>query len=94
MSEKYFMCCEKCFQRICKRSTKAAKLWMTLCSIECMNGLSRLEMQDSPALRTLELMDFVVTTDIPGYIAVNLKKGFVTTEEGTPFFCIEGLLHE
>lgn len=93
MSEKYFICCEECFEKIGKKSTSAARLWMDLCAIECQYGLINFKAFDDPALRTLETSGYIITTDKPKHINVRLI-GRMETEEGQPFFCSKEGLHE
>ncbi len=93
MSNKYFVCCEECFENIGKRSTAAARLWMDLCALDCQYGLTNLKGHDNPALRTLEMSGYVLTTDKPKHVCIQLR-GRMETEDGQPFFCSKEGLHE
>ena len=93
MSSKYFVCCEECFKHIGKESTSAARLWMDLCALECQYGLVNLKIRENPALRTLELFGYVVTTDKPQHISIKLI-GCMETDDGQPFFCAKEGNHD
>ncbi len=92
---RYFICCEKCFEAIGKRSTRAAKMWMDVCTMRLQYGQPfRLKTARSSELRILETMGFLVSTDEEeDCIAVRVN-GHMTTEEDEHFFCIKGGKHE
>lgn len=93
MNDKYFVCCEQCFENIGKRSTNAARLWMDLCAVECEYGLINFKSMDNPCIRTLEHLGFLITTDKLKYISIRLK-GRMETTSGEPFFCSREGFHE
>lgn len=91
---KYFICCEKCFEKIGKRNTKAAKLWMEFCAMRLQEGgIVVLQSADFPELRVLETMGFLVSTDQHNSLAVQVN-GHMNTEEGEHFFCVKEGRHE
>ncbi len=58
------LCCDSCFGLIARRSTSAAKLWMDLCDIQIKTpNRFGLKLVDIPALRLLEILGFVLTSD-------------------------------
>lgn len=89
LMNKYFICCERCFEIIGRKNTGAAKLWMNLCAL-CMQRGNLLEIytRDLPELRQLETLGFLVTTDKSDNLAIKLK-GHCMTEQGEDFFCIK-----
>jgi len=77
-----------------KKSTNAAKLWMDLCAIRLSTSeVFTLETQDTPELRALELMGFVVSSDKCSGIAIKIK-GHCSTYDGENLFCIKEGRHE
>jgi hypothetical protein len=91
---RYFICCEKCFETICKRNTKAAKLWMDFCAFHLQErGLVILHSSDFPELRILEKMGFLISTDQKNSLAIRVH-GQMRTTEGDNFFCVKGGRHE
>ena len=91
---KYFICCQKCFEKIGKHNTKAAKLWMDFCAIHLEeSGLIILKSVDFPELRTLETLGFLVSTDHENYLYIRVK-GHMTTTIGEHFFCVKEGRHE
>ncbi len=93
MTNKYFICCDKCFEVIGKYNTKAAKLWMDLCSLRMSMGEIITLSQNCPEIRDLELLGFLVSTDQISSISLRIK-GYIPTEDGQHFFCIKEGLHE
>ncbi len=86
---RYFICCEQCFESIGKRNTNAARFWMDLCALKLEKGeIFVLKTCDFPELRALELLGFVVSTDIHSGIALRIK-GHCHTEDGQHFFCLK-----
>jgi len=86
---KYFICCEKCFETIGKKNTKAARLWMDFCAMKLQNGeVVEIETQDFPELRVLENLGFLISTEKKNSLAVRIK-GHMSTEEGEHFFCVK-----
>jgi hypothetical protein len=91
---KYFICCEKCFEVIGKKNTKAARVWMDLCALRLAQGeVINLQIQDFPELRTLELLGFLVSTDHPYSTSIRIA-GHIHTVEGQDFFCLKQGQHE
>lgn len=67
------LCCDNCFGSIACRSTSCARLWLDLCDIQ--NNTSSpfgLQLEDFPALRLLEVLGFVVTSENPHMIVVKV----------------------
>ena len=91
---KYFVCCEKCFETIGKRNTRAARLWMDFCAMRLQNGQPViLKTPDFPELRILEMLGFLVSTDQQNCLAVRVN-GHMNTLAGEHFFCVKEGRHE
>ena len=58
-----------------------------------MDGKFKILNGDAPELRTLELMGYVLTTDRPGHVMVNVI-GHCMTDDGRDFYCKEDGDHE
>ncbi len=78
-------CCDDCFSKIAIRSTASAQLWVDLCEIQADCNLFGLAMKDFPALRILEILGFIVTTETPEIIVVKVL-GEHEDDEGV-YFC-------
>lgn len=78
-------CCEKCFWKIAKKNTTAAKLWLELCDDERDFDAIGLSQKDLTAIRRLEIMGFLVTTDLFNDILIKVT-GRISTTHGT-FYC-------
>ncbi len=89
---KYFICCEECFEKVGRENTSAARMWMDLCAYRCAGYTLHVE-EDCEALKTLELLGFVISTDEPTRVCVKLR-GCMETDEGQPFFCAKEGNHE
>lgn len=91
---KYFICCEKCFETIGKKNTKAARFWMDLCTYQMNNDFpyAMINAPEFPEVRILELMGFVLTTDQKD--GVNIKVQGYLENRGQHCFCIEGGCHD
>lgn len=83
---KYFICCEKCFEEIAKTDTSASKLWMDICNNTIIDKSNVCALKDFPELRRLELMGFIITTDVEDFIEIKLI-GLTKTPEGEDFIC-------
>ncbi len=91
---RYFVCCEQCFEAIGKRNTKAAKAWMEICAAGMTSGeIFSSTTRETPEVRALELMGFIVTTDRGDSIAIKVK-GHMKGLNGDHFFCLKGGRHE
>lgn len=91
---KYFICCEKCFETIGKRNTRAAKLWMDFCAAILEYGkVILIQSPDFPELRVLETMGFLVSTEHSNSLAVKVN-GHMNSEDGENFFCAKEGRHE
>jgi hypothetical protein len=88
--EKYFSCCEKCFDELCQISTSAARIWMDLCIVKIQTGDIPfiLHALDFPELQCLEQLGYVVTTDFPNKLRVRVN-GHHLTDDDEDFFCIK-----
>lgn len=85
----YAMCCDECFDRISKRSTNAASLWLDLCCLFTrVGGIIRFESSANSYIRMLELLGFVVSTDAGNYVAVKLA-GQKKLADGQDYFCCD-----
>ena len=82
-----FLCCDRCFDSLAKKSTKAAKLWMDLCAIHAqeVGVFGLLNMEDSPHLRAIELERFVTTTETNIMVTVKVH-GLYRDEKGF-YYC-------
>lgn len=89
---KYCICCEKCFECIGKRSTNAARLWMDLCTtkMDCGNPVVCMP-YETPEIRALELLGYVVSTEMQDHVRVNVLGYF--SNEYQHAFCIKGGNH-
>ncbi len=92
----YFICCEQCFEEIGKVNTRAAKLWMDLCTLHMEKGGSfclGLYMQNDE-LMILENLCFLVSSENSELgIGVQMK-GYIEDYEGQPCFCKKEGRHE
>ncbi len=79
------ICCGECFDIIAKRSLKAATLWISLCEIQTNSSIFGLRTKDFPALRILEILGFIRTTDTPDIIIIKVL-GQQEDNDGV-FFC-------
>jgi len=93
MMTREYVCCDECFEKIGKRSTKAARLWMTLCGKYCGMQGAFYVMQDFAELRLLETMGFITSTEDGSHIRVKVH-GLTSWEAGTPCFCISKVPHD
>ena len=94
---RYFICCEQCFEDIGRRNTRAAKFWMDFCAYQLEVGsvfalTSELEKYYFSEINTLEKLGFLVSTDGDDEILIRAR-GYMNTEEGEPFFCVRNGLH-
>ena len=70
----YQICCEKCCEEIAHRNMNSARLWLDFCSIyKIQQRPLIMKTRDNPQIRTLETMGYLVSTEIPGYLVVNMK---------------------
>lgn len=88
------VCCDTCFERLAKRSTSAARIWLDLCRIRLEKGqVFELKCQDFAELHTLEIMGYVITTDYPSRIGIFVN-GYCITDKDEEVFCLEGGEHD
>lgn len=88
------MCCEKCFEIISQRNTRAARYWMDFCAHYLENGeVIHIKNKDFPELRILEMMGYLISTDQEDITAIRIN-GHMNTEDGEHFFCIKDGRHE
>lgn len=67
-------CCDDCVYWIAKKEVSLAKFWMDLCHISSNFGsLFGLPYSYQEEIRNLELLDFIVTTDVSVCILVKMK---------------------
>ena len=82
------ICCERCFRKICSHSIPAAKLWLNMCEQKLTyNDCYGLVTEEQEGLRELEILQFIITTDIKQSIKVKLN-GEKYDSKG-PYFCCE-----
>lgn len=92
--DKYFVCCEDCFQTLAKMNTKAARLWMDLCALRMATApIFRISYIEYPELRSLETQGFVVSTENHEGITIRVE-GYMQTTTGEDFFCVRGGCHD
>jgi hypothetical protein len=90
---KYFVCCEKCFHALGKKSGSAAKLWMDLCALRCQyGGIIKIHEQSISHLSTLENLGFVLSTENAHGLSIKVNGHFLT-HDGEPCFCIKAGKH-
>ena len=79
------LCCDKCFDVIAKQDTNCARLWVHLCDLQNVSGGAfALKTTDFAQLRTLELMRFIVTNEVPDWIWVKVR---TAKEKEESYFC-------
>jgi len=86
-TSKYFICCERCFESICRESTRAAKVWMDYCAHQLSIGQT-IKAQDSPEIKKLEVMGFIVSTEIDTGLLIRVN-GHMNTMDGEHYFCVK-----
>jgi hypothetical protein len=80
-----FVCCDQCFESIGKRSVKAARLWLELCSLHSFsNGIFSIAQFASKELIELEKMGFILTHEIKDSLLVRMQ-GYHTSP--CTYFC-------
>lgn len=90
---KYIVCCETCFESLCKRHTGAARMWMDFCVAHKKKaGMIKVIGGDIPEVRVLEMLGFITSTEKPGYLIVSVH-GHMLMDDGDDFYCIEGGSH-
>lgn len=88
------VCCEKCFEYVAKQSTNAARLWLDLCALWYTKGqVLTVRTHDFPELRTLEQMNFLMSTDQPQHILIKIFGLQKDHLDGIDYFCV-GKDHE
>lgn len=94
MSDKYFMCCERCFGILGRKSSNAAKIWMDICavSLNVDRDVVSIEGYDKE-VRVLEKSGFVISTELDSGLWVKVK-GHYTTSNGEHYFCSRDGKHE
>ncbi len=66
------LCCEKCFAKIAKRNTKAARIWLNLCEIQKTSSVFGIYMPDIPEFRVLEKLGFITSTETNEMILIKV----------------------
>lgn len=79
------LCCDSCFGIIAKQDTRAARLWLDLCHLHLQSSIFGLLMTEDPAIRQLELLGFITTTETPQMIIV--KVHHFHADEDESYFC-------
>jgi hypothetical protein len=89
MMSEAFLCCDYCFEKVALRNTKMAKFWIDLCAIYGKNkgnfGLILNDEFADTAIRTLETMGYLVSTDNDKGIVIHMN-GEGLDENGF-YFC-------
>ena len=91
-SNKYFICCEKCFETIGRTNTRAAKLWMELCATYLECGLFSVAV-DFGEVGVLENLGFLVSTETQDNSLIRVK-GHMNSVHGEHFFCVKDGCHD
>lgn len=69
-------------------------MWMDFCALRLDHGeLAFLKPSDFPELRVLEMLGFLVSTDLERCLAVRVN-GHMHTESGEHFFCAKKGRHD
>ena len=95
MTSKYYMCCEKCFEKIARLHGNAARLLMDLCALRLSRGeYVKVRAVDMPELRLLEIEGYVCSIESPPtHLIINIR-GHYINEDGLDSFCLERGSHE
>jgi len=79
---------------VAKRNTNASRVWMDLCALSITKGnVFKLELQDFPELRILELLGGLVSTDTNQGIIIRVN-GHLKNTEGEDTFCFKEGKHD
>lgn len=92
-SNKYFICCEKCFETIGRTNTRAARIWMDFCAMYLENGLFGLDF-DFGEIGVLERLGFLVSYENPDSSLAIRVKGHMNSVTGEHFFCVKEGCHD
>jgi hypothetical protein len=79
------LCCDECFSKIARKSTKAAMTWLDLCEIQDTCRLFAIIMTDNKEFQLLEHLGFITTTDSKNMIVCKVH-GKRTDVKGS-YFC-------
>lgn len=91
---KSFVTCAACYDLVHAKSAASADLWLDLCGLCIVKGeICSVKGEDLPEIRLLENMKYIVTTESPNRITIQIK-GLMKTDDGTDFFCIKGGVHD
>jgi hypothetical protein len=83
-----FLCCNHCFEEIAKRDTRAARMWLDLCSVyHAVQGVFAIKDIEDRPLRFLERGGFVTSTEDGSHIAIRVN-GYFLDAENNEIFCI------
>lgn len=80
--------CDKCFAKIEKKSSKAAYVWLSLLEVfyEVNKKLILIKPFYYKDLRTLEMMKYILSTDLKDSVAIKVL-GFDRKDETQFIFC-------
>lgn len=68
------ICCDLCFEKIGKKSPKAARLWLDLCDLhEYYKGVFSIAKFTNPELKQLENLGFLVTHENEHNLLVKME---------------------
>lgn len=83
-----FVCCEQCFERLAKKSTSLAIIWIELCAEFLRNNKPvAFYPEESDVLSYLEERGFITTLETNSQLMVKVN-GFYR-DEVADFFCID-----
>lgn len=63
MKNKKVLCCDFCFEKIAKKNSTAASLWLDLCELQDTCYILGVMVPDNHLLHLLETMGFITTTE-------------------------------
>lgn len=66
------VCCGQCFELIARIDTSAAKLWLDLCELRMHSTIFGIITDDTPDLRLLESLGFILTTETSTIIFIKV----------------------
>lgn len=82
---KHVKLCKCCYDVLYHRDPRLVELWANLASIQVHCMTFALKLKESWMLRRLELMGFIVTTEIPNYIVFKVHRKKIEDEDN--HFC-------
>ncbi len=81
------LCCDRCFGMIARQDTRAARLWLDLCTVHNPSSVFGLVIKEDHSLRLLETLGFITTTETPLMLIVKVHHFHPDDEDS--YFCGE-----